>query len=191
MATPKKGTEVSTIDVNMIVVTTEETQPRCIASTTQTKIEVEPQIETTEAVKNIVKGVLMAQKPEVQTITGNTITLTDNTTILELIEILQGGTITKETESGEITGYTPPKVGAEYKPVKFTFDAYSAIMDEGGNIVKYEKISYPGCKGAMVGLGAEDNVFRTNTYTINSAPSKGEAPFTITYVEGLPTVSES
>ncbi|MBS7174632.1 MAG: hypothetical protein KH056_00420, partial [Clostridiales bacterium] len=85
-ATPKKGTELSTIDVNMIVLTTEEDSPKSIASTTQTKIEVEPQIETTEAVKNIVKGRLLAQKSEIQTITGNTITLTDNTTILELIE---------------------------------------------------------------------------------------------------------
>ena len=61
-ATPKKGTELSTIDVNMIVLTTEEDSPKSIASTTQTKIEVEPQIETTEAVKNIVKGRRLAQK---------------------------------------------------------------------------------------------------------------------------------
>lgn len=188
-ATPKKGTEISTIDVNMIVVTTEETEPRCVASSTQTKVEVEPQIETTEAVKNIVKGVLLAQKPEVQTITGNTITLTDNTTILELIEILQGGTITRDEESQEITGYTPPVVGSEYKPVKSTVDIYSAVMDEGGNVLKYEKISYPGCKGSMVGLGSEDNVFRINTYTINSAPAKGESPYTISYVEALPSIS--
>lgn len=189
MAAPTKGTELSTIDVNMIVVTTEETEPRSLASTTQTKIEVEPQIETTEAVKNIVKGRLLAQKSEIQTITGNTITLTDNTTILELIEILQGGTVTKESESGEITGYTPPVVGSEYKPVKFSMDVYSAVMDEGGNIVKYEKITYPGCKGAMVGLGGEDNVFRVNTYTINSAPAKGQAPYAISYADELPTVS--
>ena len=132
--TPVKGTELSTIDVNMIVLTTEEDSPKSLASTTQTKIEVEPQIETTEAVKNIVKGRLLAQKPEVQTITGNTITMTDNTTILELIEILQGGTITRDEESQEITGYTPPVVGSEYKPVKFTTDVYSAVMDEGGNV---------------------------------------------------------
>lgn len=190
-ATPKKGTELSTIDVNMIVLTTEEDSPKSIASTTQTKIEVEPQIETTEAVKNIVKGRLLAQKSEIQTITGNTITLTDNTTILELIEILQGGTITKDEDQTTITGYTPPAVGSEYKPVKFSMDVYSAVMDEGGNITKYEKITYPGCKGVMVGLGSEDNVFRINTYTINSAPAKGQAPYTISYEETLPEVDSN
>ena len=185
--TPKNGTEMAMIDCAMIVVTTEEETPRSVAITSATKLGVEPQIETTEAVKLMIKGVLKAQKPERKTITGHTLTLTDNMTILELIEILQGGTLTKD-EDGTITGYTPPVTGSEYKPVKFTLDAYCSQLDEGGNVLQHEKTTYPGCSGQPVALSSEDNVFRVHEYTINSAPSKGEAPYTLSYVEALPTV---
>lgn len=184
--TPKKGTERAMIDCNMIVVTTKEETPRCIAVTSGTKLGVEPVMETTDAVKCIIKGVLKAQKKEINTITGHTLTLTDNLTILELIEILQGGTLVKD-DSGNITGYTPPVAGDEYNPTPFTLDAYSAQLDTGGNVVKYEKISYPGCTGSPVGLGSEDNVFRVTEYTINSAPASGEPPYTLEYVDSLPT----
>lgn len=187
---PIKGNEMAFIDCSMIVVTTEGDSPKSVGITSGTQLGVEPQLETTDAVRLIIKGVLKAQKPEKQTITGHTLTLTDNLTILELIEILQGGTVTRD-EQGKITGYTPPVVGEEYKPQKFTLDAYSAQLDEGGNVLAYEKISYPGCSGQPVGLGSEDNVFRVNEYTINSAPGKGQAPYTITLVDELPTLDDA
>lgn len=175
------------IDCSMIVVTTEEETPRCLAVTSGAKLGVEPQIEVTEAVKCIIKGVLKAQKKETKTITGHTLTLTDNLTIIELIEILQGGTLKKD-EAGNITGYTPPVAGKAYSPTPFTLDAYSAQLDTGGNVVCYEKVSYPGCTGSPVGLNSEDNVFRAAEYTINSAPGNGQPPYTIAYVDALPAV---
>lgn len=187
--TPKRGTELPMIDTCMIVVTTTETSPRCIAVQTASKIGVEVQTEDTEAVKLVVKNVLLAQKPAQKVITGHTITLTDNVTILELIEILQGGEITKEADTNKITGYTPPVAGEPYAPVKFVLDAYSAQYSEGGNVVQYEKMSYPNCSGNPISLGSEDNVFRINEYTINSAPEKGDAPYTLTFVDALPTVT--
>ena len=186
-ATPKRGTEKATIDCCMIVVTTKETTPKCIAITSGTKLGVEPQLETTDAVKCMIKGVLKAQKPEKKTFTGHTLTLTDNLTILELIEILQGGTITKN-EQQKITGYTPPVSGEDYTPVEFTLDAYSAQMS-GSAITGYEKTSYPGCTGQPAGLNSEDDVFRATEYTINSSPANGEPPYTIEYVDKLPTIS--
>ncbi len=191
MATnPNKGTEMAMIDCCMVVATTTDTSPKSIGITSGVTIGVEPQIETTEAVKLIIKGVLKAQKRERQTITGHTITLTDNLTILELLEILQGGTVTRDPESHEITGYTPPVTGSDYNPTKFTLDVYSQQLDEGGNVLQYEKTSYPGCTGQPIAFGAEDDVFRVNSYTINSAPGKGEAPYTISFVEELPTLTE-
>ncbi len=192
MATPTKGTEMAMIDCQMVVATTEDNE-KSVVITSGTKVGIEPQIETTEAVKLMIKGQLKAQKPEKKTITGHTITLTDNMTILELLEIMQGGTIERNTEEGgnnEITGYTPPQVGSDFAPVKFNLDVYSAQMDEGGNILRYEKISYPDCTGQPVGLSSEDNVFRVTEYTINSTPSKGKSPYTLKYVSAdeLPTV---
>ena len=186
--TPVKGTERAMIDCSMIVVTTKEETPRCIAITSGTKLGVEPQIETKEAVKLIIKGALKAQKKESKTITGHILTLTDNMTILELLEILQGGTVTRD-EDGKITGYTPEVSGSTFEPVVFSLDAYSAQMS-GSEVVGYEKVSYPGCTGSPVGLGSEDDVFRVTEYSINSAPGNGEAPYTIAYVDALPTVSD-
>lgn len=189
-ATPKRGTEMPMIDCCMIVVTTDEETPRCIGLTTASKIGVEKATEDTDAVKLVIKNVLVAQKPAQSTVTGHTITLTDNVLILELLEILEGGTLTKD-ESGNITGYTPPVAGTEVTLPKFTLDAYSAQYDASGSIVQYEKISYPNCTGNPIGLGSEDNVFRVNEYTINSAPAKGQAPYTLTVVNALPTISEA
>lgn len=184
----KRGTEMATIDCSMIVVTTEEETPRSLAVTSATKLAIEPQIEVTEAVKLTIKGKLKAQRPQTQTITGHILTLSDNLTILELIEILQGDTLEKD-EDGKITSYTPPAVGTDYKPVKFKMDCYSAQLDEGGNTVAYEKVSYPGCTGQPVALNSEDNVFRIAEYTINSMPSKGEPAYAISFVDALPAVS--
>ena len=180
--TPRKGTERATIDCSMIVATTKEENPRSIAITSGSKIAVEPQVETTEAVKLIVKGVLKAQKPEKRTLTGHLITLTDNLTILEMIEILQGGTLVKDSE--------PPVSGAEYEPVKFVLDVYSAQMS-GSEVIGYEKITYPGCTGQPAGLNSEDNVFRATEYPISSSPASGEAPYKIEYVKELPVVEQT
>ena len=88
----KKGNEIPTIDVALVTVTKPGTQDE-IALDTASKIQVNVQSETEDAVKLIVKGRLIAQKREKVTITGNTIVLTDNVFNPELVKILQGGTI--------------------------------------------------------------------------------------------------
>ena len=198
MATnPKKITEIPTIDVSMVMV---ETDDESYILDTANKIAVEPQIETTDAVKLIVKGRLIAQKPEESTITGNKITLTDNVFAPELVKMLQGGTIkywtdaqhtatsTEHTTFG-IAGYTPPVAGSGEKGKVFKLHAFSAQYDTSGQIVQYEKITYPNCQGVPVAFGSEDGTFRSSEYTINSAPKSDEAPYDISYVGELPTAA--
>lgn len=72
----------------------------------------------------------------------------------------------------------------------FALDAYSAQYDASGQIVRYEKISYPNCQGTPFGVGAQDDTFRVPEYTINSAPKTGEPPYKISYVTTLPDFSE-
>ena len=67
-------------------------------------------------------------------------------------------------------------------------NVYSAQYDASGQIVQYEKITYPNCQGVPVAFGSEDGVFRVPEYTINSAPKNGEAPYDINYVAELPTL---
>lgn len=185
---PKKSkAEIATIDCQLITIETEDGE---FGFETASKIGVEPQIETTDAVKLIIKGKLKAQKPEQSTITGNKITLTDNVFNPELVLVLQGGTIKYDTQDpAKITGYTPPVAGSNDKGEVFKLNAYSAQYDAAGLIVNYEKITYPNCQGIPVAFGAEDGVFRSSEYTINSAPKTGEAPYDINYVDVLPELT--
>lgn len=183
----KRGNEIPTIDVAMVTIKQGETE---IALDTASKIAVSPETEVTDAVKLIIKGVLKAQKRAVTTLTGNAITLTDNVFNPEVVKILQGGTITYDTsDTTKVIKYTPPVAGAVNEVDPFELVAYSAVYDEAGILQEYEKVTYPNCKGEPIALTSEDNVFRVNEYTISSAPSEGQAPYTIEYVDALPVIS--
>lgn len=182
--TKKKAVGIPTIDVCLVVVRTgTEENGVEIAVDTASKVGVEPQTETQEGVKLIKLGKLLAQKPGKTTITGHAITLTDNVFIPELVQIFQGGTI--EGEGADLI-YTPPVAGSDESGQIFEMDMYSAEYDASGQIVKYEKITYPNCQGTPIAINSEDNVFRVPEYTINSAPRTGEAPYKISYVQQLP-----
>lgn len=185
----KHGNEIPTIDVAMVTVSVDDGATE-IGFTTSNKVQVSPQTETEDANKLVVKGVLIAQKPSVTTMTGNTIVLSDNVLNPELLVILQGGKITyKEGSSGPISKYEPPVAGSTEKGKPFKLNMYSAIYDTAGLITGYEKVTYPNCQGTPWSPSSEDGTWRVAEYTINSAPKKGEAPYTIEYVEALPEVS--
>lgn len=187
--TKKKAVGIPTIDVSLVVVRTgTEESGLEIAVDTANKIGVEPQTETTDAVKLVKLGRLLAQKPSETTITGHQITLTDNVFIPELVQIFQGGTIEGE---GDTLVYKPPVAGSAEKGKVFELDCYSAEYDASGQIVKYEKITYPNCQGTPITINTEDGVFRLPEYVINSAPKTGEAPYTISYVRALPSFPNS
>ena len=182
----KSKAEIATIDCCLVTIETSDGE---FGFDTANKIEVEPQIEEEDAVKLVVKGILRAQKPKTTTVTGNEITLTDNVFNPELVLILQGGTIKYDLETPtKIIGYTPPVAGSGDKGEVFKLNAYSAQYDASGQIVQYEKITYPNCQGVPVAFGSEDGVFRAPEYTINSAPKTGEAPYDISYVAALPVL---
>lgn len=191
--TQKKAVGIPTIDVSLVVVRTgmvgsDDTNATEIAVDTANKVGVEPQTETTDAIKLVKLGRLIAQKPATTTITGHQITLTDNVFIPELVKILQGGTV---DGSGDSLTYTPPVAGSTDKGQVFELDCYSAQYDASGQIVRYEKITYPNCQGTPVAMSSEDDVFRVPEYTINSAPKEGEAPYKISYVKTLPQFTDS
>lgn len=184
----KSKAEIATIDCNLITIEREDGTE--FGFDTANKIAVEPQIETTEAVKLIIKGKVKAQKPEQSVITGNKLTLTDNVFNPELVVVLQGGTIKYDaSDSSKIVGYAPPVAGSAAKGEVFKLNCYSAQYDAAGLIVNYEKITYPNCQGVPFSFSAEDGVFRVSEYTINSAPKAGESPFELNYVEELPELT--
>lgn len=195
MSVVKSRNEIPTIDVNLVTIETSAGYE--YGFDTANQIEVEPQIEETDAVKLVVKGILRAQKPKEATITGHEITLHDNVFNPELVKTLQGGTVqywqdeahttmgTTPTEFG-FAKYEPPVAGSAEKGDVFKLNAYSAVYNAAGVIRGYEKTVYPNCQGQPVAFNSEDGTFRAPEYTITSAPDTGEAPYTITWVEDLP-----
>lgn len=199
MAVKKSKAEIATIDVSLVTIEVDGTE---FGFDTASSIEVEPQINEEDAITLVVKGILRAQKPAVSTVTGNQITLTDNVFNPELVQVLQGGKIkywTSEEHTTEgdadagfgISSYTPPVAGSTDKGKVFKLNAYSANYDASGQIVQYEKITYPNCQGTPVALSSEDGAFRAPEYTINSAPKSNEAPYVITYVDELPALQDN
>lgn len=187
--TVKKGTELATIDVVCVSVKPAGTEEELILNTAN-QIQVTTATETQDKVPLIVKGVLIAQKPQVTTVTGNTLVITDNVFNPELVKILQGGTIKySDVEPTKVIGYTPPAVGSSDKGQVFDLMAYSAIYDAAGLIKGYERITYPNCQGVPVSFNSQDGAFRAPSYTINSAPNNGQAPYDIDIVDTLPTVT--
>jgi len=189
MANPKRGNEIPTIDVALVVITPAGTGAQAWRLDTANQMQVTPQTETVDAVKLVVKGILRAQKRSKTIVTGNTIVLTDNVFNPELVKILQGGEILYDNVNPtKVVGYHPPMVGTEDEGETFTLSAYSAIYNAAGLLTGYEQIDYPNCQGIPIAFSSQDGAFRAPEYTIYSAPDTGEAPYTITYVTALPTI---
>lgn len=184
----KSKAEIPTIDVALVTI---EVDSREFGFDTANSIEVEPQLNETDPVQLVIKSKLKAQKRGVTTLTGNKITLTDNVFNPELVLALQGGSIQYDTSnSAKIIGYKPPTAASGDTGKTFKLNAYSAQYNAAGQIVQYEKITYPNCTGVPVAFNSVDNEFRTPEYTINSAPDEDEEPYVISYVDALPTLSE-
>ena len=199
MSVVKSRNEIPTIDVSRVTIETSAGYE--YGFDTANQIEVDPQIEETEAVKLVVKGKLRAQKPKDATITGHEITLHDNVFNPELVVTLQGGTLEYWQDAGKTTkgttpteygfaSYNPPVAGSGEKGEVFKLNAYSAIYNAAGIITGYEKTTYPNCQGQPIAFNSEDGTFRAPEYTINSAPDTGEAPYTIDWVQDLPELIE-
>lgn len=185
-----KGTEIATIDVNLVSIQEYDPDADEIILDTSNKVNVTVQTETQDKVALIVKGRLIAQKPPITTVTGNTIVLTDNVFNAPVVVILQGGKIKYADDGTTFAGYTPPVVGDEKDKGKlFMLKTYSAIYNAAGVLTGYERITYPNCQGTPVAFSSEDGTFRASDYTINSAPAEGEAPYDIDIVSELPTVT--
>lgn len=183
----KSKAEIPTIDVSLVTIEVDGTE---FGFDTSNQIAVEPQMNEQDPVQLIIKGKLKAQKPAKSTLTGNQITLTDNVFNPELVQVLQGGSVVYDEVTHAFESYTPPVQGSTDTGKSFTLHAYSAQYNAAGQIVNYEKISYPNCTGVPIAFGSTDDEFRAPEYTINSAPDEGEAPYKIEMVDSLPTLTD-
>lgn len=191
MAT-NRAVEIPTIDVALVTITVHGEADE-LALNTASKIGVAPQIETEDAMKLIKLGRLISQKLPVSTLTGNQLVLTDNTINPELLLILMGGTVIYDPQIPDrVIGYEPPPAGSSEKGAIFDTNVYTAVYDEAGLLVAYERTTYPNCQGTPFAPQAEDNVFRVAEHTINSAPKAGQPPYSTSWINPseLPSVPD-
>lgn len=136
-----------------------------------------------------IKGRLYANRAADDTVLGNDITCKDNLMSPELLQIMQGGTLNVD-DSGNFVSYAAPATGATDNRVKFTTNIYTAEVSTDGDTGRYLKVTYPDCYGSSVPLTFQDGVYFTNSYTIKSRPAKGSSPYSVEFVDELPTASE-
>lgn len=184
----KKVTKMALIDVEMVEIVAHNLGQDTFRWQTASNLDAELNITEGEATELIVNGRLIAQKRAKDVVTGSTLTVTDNVFAPEIIKFIQGGEF-EQDEHGNFVSYTAPLSGDEIKSVKFDFNIYTAQRDIAGDIVSYIKVCFPNCTGKPVNIKLENGAFFAPEYTIISAPTTGEAPYTITAVEELPTLT--
>lgn len=173
-------------NIEKVEIVTEETTPKTYTFDTAEEANYSPVIsEGKEDVKRIKNRIAAINKTEdIQY--GSSITLKDNSFSPEVLEIIDGGTVTKATD--KITGYAGPVSGSTVTRKSFTLNIYTSEKGTDGSILNYYKFSYPKCKGTPAKFSFKDGEFMTPEYTINSRPAKGSAPYNIEILASLPTV---
>jgi len=165
--TYQKGSEVATIDVALVVI--KDSDGNRYGLKTSNKVQVNPVTSTQDAVQLIVKGVLIAQKPQKTTVTGNTVVLTDNVFNPQVVQIMQGGTIVYSKKyssaAAEIaSGAHYIEVGEGASLEYLTFNVGSTIASGS---VEYNDVS--GVLEIVQGASRQ-----RKSYTVtSSAPSSG------------------
>lgn len=192
MAVTMSKNQIALIDVALVTISTDGTNE--IALNTSSQVSVEPQITTTEdnILTNAYTGAVIARKPGLASQSSTTITLTDNVFNPELVQILQGGTITYDTTvPTKFRSYTPPVSGSSEHGVPFTLKTYSVHYDSAGVILGYVMMTYPNCQGQPLSFGAQADTWNAPSYTISSAPSTGDPAYEMEYVDSLPTITSA
>lgn len=131
-----RGNEIATIDCQLVTV--EDASSNVYGLNTASKIEVNPVTETTDAVKLIIKGALIAQKGATTVVTGNTIVLTDNVFNPQLVKLLQGGTITYAqtyTNTVPASGLTAAQYYFQIASLEYVSFTLASSLASGDTIV--------------------------------------------------------
>lgn len=185
MSNPQKTLAKYLIDIALAVITKED--GTAYALETATKATAKVLTEETKGTKLVVDNKLLAQKKDKEVITGAEITLEDNAFIPVVVKILQGGEVRLDID-GNIIGYSAPLAGEVNTLDKFSLDIYVCNYDASGDIIGYTQLALPNCTGKPIELGFENDKFFAPSYTINSAPSEGQAPYEVEFIRELPIV---
>ena len=190
--TAKAINQLPLTDVVMCEVITKESTPAIYRFKTADEVETEEVISEGEEQTLKIKGVVYANKAAENITLGYDLTLKDNVFCPEVLEVMQGGTLTyDDTDPTKFKSYSAPPVGTTNSKKKFDTIFYSEVVANGGPTGKYAKITFPNGKGGSVPIVLKDGEYYSNEYTIKSRPANGESPYTIEIVDSLPAEAAS
>ena len=179
------------VNVERVEIITNETTARTFVFKTSTSATFTPNVsagvEKEQRIKNTLMGLIRTE----DLVKGYDIDLNDQRLIMDVFALIDGGTVTTGSGSGEAawTQYSAPQAGAETQRVSFTMNLYTSDRGTDGAAIEYYKWSFPNCKGKPVTVGATDDDFYTIGYTIQSRPATGTSAMTVTRAASLPAVT--
>ena len=175
-------------NVERVKIETEETTPVTYVFETASSCACAPAVSAGQEVEQRIKNVIMGLIKTDDVLKGYDITLEDQRLIVEVLALIDGGTITTGTNDA-FTKYEGPNAGSSPTRKAFTMTLYTSDRDTSGDANSYYAWKFTHCKGKPVELGSKDNEFRTTSYTIESRPASGNPMVELTPVASLPSVT--
>jgi hypothetical protein len=170
--------------VKLVRIITEEATPKTYNIDTAEEVEAKPMIEKGINKVKRNKNTIIGRVRTEDLISGMELALKDATLKPEVIQIVDGGTL---SGTGATTKYSAPVAGIPVTRTPFKLEVYTADLDTDGDIEQYVKFVFPHCKGTPVEYSMKDGDFFVPELKLESAPSQGESPYTWEFAAALPT----
>lgn len=177
-------------NVERIKIETKEETARTFVFQTATSCKFVPALSQGQEVEQRVKNTLMGLLKTDDLVKGYDIELADERLIMEVMALIDGGTVTMDSQStSEWTKYASPVAGQGVNRVAFDLTLYTSDRDTDGSAKEYYAWKFANCKGKPVSGGGEDGAFSQMAYSIESRPAMGTSAMEITRVSTLPAVA--
>ena len=175
-------------NIERVKITTEEEPTKTYVFETATSCSFNASVsagnETEQRVKNTIMGLLKTE----DIVKGYDLELEDQRLIMEVLALVDGGTLTNGSGS-TWEKYASPVAGSTVTRKAFTMELFTSDRDTDGEALEYYCWKFAHCKGSPISGSMQDGSFATNKYSIKSRPPKGTSPMEITRVTELPAVS--
>lgn len=176
-------------NVERIKITTDETSAKTYVFETATSCSFTAAVSSGQEVEQRIKNTVMGLLKTDDLVKGYDIELEDQRLIPEILALVDGGTLTMDTETPtEWKKYASPVAGQGVMRTSFSLELYTSDRDTDASAKEFYVWKFVGCKGKPVGGSAADNAFSSMKYTIESRPAAGSSALEITRVTELPAV---
>ena len=117
---------------------------------------------------------------------GSDLTFKQVTFTPEILELIDGGTCTKDDQDN-ITGYAPPAASTIVQRKPFKVNIYVEVKNKEG---QYACFAFDKLKGKPATFSFKDGEFISPEYGAFSRLNAGEVPYEVTFVDELPEITE-